>query len=79
MTQQGTEIKGAINDYTDLTAIGFENYEIRHETYALGKVIYFILTGRTTGYHRETNEALKEFISRAILQIKARDLLVLRK
>ncbi|WP_419885691.1 serine/threonine protein kinase [Paenibacillus sp. B-A-8] len=66
LTRQGTEIKGAINDYTDLTAVGFENYEIRHETYALGKVIYFILTGRTTGYHRETNEALKEFISRAI-------------
>ncbi|WP_244297154.1 protein kinase domain-containing protein [Brevibacillus antibioticus] len=66
LTRQGTEIKGAINDYTDLTAVGFENYEIRHETYALGKVIYFILTGRSNGYHREKNDALNEFISRAI-------------
>jgi hypothetical protein len=49
-----------------LTAIGFENYEIRHETFALAKVIYFILTGRTSNYHREKNEALNKFISRAI-------------
>ncbi len=66
LTRHGTEIKGSINDYTDLTLIGFENYEIRHETYAIGKVIYFILTGRTSNYHREKNEALNRFISRAI-------------
>ena len=66
LTRQGTEIKGAINDYTDLTAIGFENYEIRHETYALAKVIYFILSGRTSNYHLEKNGALKTFILRAI-------------
>jgi serine/threonine-protein kinase len=66
LTRQGTEIKGAINDYSDLTAVGFENYEIRHETYALAKVIYFILTGRTSNYNREENEALKQFVLRAI-------------
>mgnify|MGYP001176823004 CR=1 FL=1 len=66
LTRQGTEIKGAINDYSDLTVVGFENYEIRHETYALVKVIYFILTGRQSDYHREKNQELKEFILKGI-------------
>jgi tRNA A-37 threonylcarbamoyl transferase component Bud32 len=66
LTRQGTEVKGAINDYSDLTVVGFENYEVRHETYALVKVIYFILTGRQTEYHREKNPKLKEFILKGI-------------
>ncbi|WP_238178011.1 protein kinase domain-containing protein [Paenibacillus contaminans] len=70
LTRQGTKIKGVLNDITDLTSVGFENYEIRHETYALGQVIYFIITGRTTNYHREKNPALKSFILRAISPTK---------
>ncbi|WP_337032232.1 protein kinase domain-containing protein [Paenibacillus illinoisensis] len=66
LTRQGTEIKGSLNDITDLTAIGFENYEVRHETYALGQVIYFIITGKIANYHRETNKELKSFILKAI-------------
>jgi eukaryotic-like serine/threonine-protein kinase len=70
LTRQGTKIKGAINDYSDLMAIGFENYEIRHETYALAQVIYFILTGRKAGrkggYTSERNNELKNFILRAV-------------
>lgn len=66
LTIIGTEIKGAINDYSDLSAVGFENYEIRHETYALAKVIYFIITGRQTEYHREENTELRNFILKAI-------------
>lgn len=34
LTRKGTEIKGALND-PDLDKVGFENYEIRHEIYAL--------------------------------------------
>ncbi|MEK3716248.1 protein kinase domain-containing protein [Paenibacillus sp. FSL R7-0333] len=66
LTRQGTEIKGVLNDYNDLEVVGFENYEIRHETYALGKVIYFVLTGRTSNYHSEKNEPLKQFILKAV-------------
>lgn len=66
LTRKGESIKGAINDYSDLEIVGFENYEIRHETYALAKVIYFILTGRETNYHKEKNESLKNFIITAI-------------
>lgn len=66
LTRQGTETKGAINDYSDLDIVGFENYEIRHETFVLAKVIYFILTGREAHYHREENEQLRKFILKAI-------------
>lgn len=66
LTRHGTEPKGAINDYSDLDIVGFENYEMKHETYALGKVIYYILTGRKGNYHREKNEQLKIFILKAI-------------
>lgn len=66
LTRQGTEIKGAINDYSDLSVVGFENYEIRHETYALLKIIYFVLTGRQSNFHREKNEILRAFILRGI-------------
>lgn len=66
LTRQGTEIKGAINDYSDLSVVGFENYEIRHETYALTKIIYFILTGRQTNFHKEKNDIVKEFILKGI-------------
>ncbi|MFS0722261.1 serine/threonine protein kinase [Paenibacillus sp. 1P07SE] len=79
LTRKGTEIKGSLNDITDLTAIGFENYEIRHETYALGQVIYFIVTGRSTNYHREKNEALKAFILKAISPDKEKRFLTIEE
>lgn len=66
LTRQGTEIKGVINDYSDLRKVGFENYEIRHETYALAQVIYFILTGRKGEFTREKNTELKNFILKAV-------------
>lgn len=66
LTRQGTDVKGAINDYSDLDAVGFENYEMRHETYAIAKVIYYILTGRQSGYNRENNAELKNFLLKAI-------------
>ncbi|MER2008969.1 MAG: protein kinase [Psychrobacillus sp.] len=66
LTRQGTETKGVINDYSDLDIVGFENYEIRHETFALAKVIYYILTGREANYHKEENDQLRRFILKAI-------------
>lgn len=64
LTSIGTDVKGSINDKSDLSLVGYENYEIRHETYALSQVIYFILTGRTSRYYREKNEALLSFINK---------------
>ncbi len=66
LTENGASVKGAINDSTDLTVVGYENYEIRHETYALAKVVYFILTGKSSNFHLEKNDELKAFILKAI-------------
>lgn len=65
MTRQDTEIKGALNDLSDLSRVGFGKYSIEHETYAFSKLVYFILTGKQSNYHRETNSALKSFIMKA--------------
>ncbi len=45
LTSQNTEFKGSLND-PKLEIIGFNNYEIRHETYALTRLIYFVMTGK---------------------------------
>lgn len=47
LTSKNTEFKGSLND-PKLEVLGFGNYEIRHETYALTRLIYFVMAGRTT-------------------------------
>lgn len=47
LTSTLTELKGSLND-PNLELYGFKNYEIRHETYALTRLIHFIMTGKTT-------------------------------
>ncbi|KEF36926.1 protein kinase family protein [Schinkia azotoformans MEV2011] len=47
LTSKNTEFKGSLND-PKLEVIGFDNYEIIHETYALTRLIYFVMTGRRT-------------------------------
>lgn len=65
LTRKGTEIKGSLNDHKTLEILGFENFKIEHETYALTKLVYFIMTGKYTleKYH-ETN--YKDFVSKGI-------------
>lgn len=46
LTSLSTNIKGQLND-PSLSDEGFRNYTIIHETYALTKLIYFILTGKS--------------------------------
>jgi len=46
LTSLNTEFKGSLND-PKLEILGFSNYEVRHETYALTRLIYFVMTGRT--------------------------------
>ncbi|WP_212936660.1 protein kinase domain-containing protein, partial [Bacillus hominis] len=45
LTSKNTEFKGSFND-PKLDLQGFANYEIRHETYALTRLIYFVVTGK---------------------------------
>lgn len=67
LTRQGTEIKGSLNDHYNLEIVGFDNYKMRHETYALTKLIYFIMTGRTS-LERYDNTIYNEFVRRGISQ-----------
>lgn len=45
LTSLQSEIKGSLND-PDLVNVGFAKYEIHHETFALTRLCYYILTGR---------------------------------
>lgn len=66
LTRQSTEIKGSLNDISDLKRVGFNNYETRHETYALSQVIYFIITGKQGKYENEKDKYLKKFMNLAL-------------
>lgn len=47
LTSLETEVKGSFNDFSDLSKVGFVNYELHHEIFALTKILYFVATGRT--------------------------------
>lgn len=64
MTSINTEFKGYFND-PELRLEGFVNYSILHETYALTRLIYFIMTGKTNT-EKITNDSLRDFVSRGI-------------
>ncbi|MEQ6389235.1 protein kinase family protein [Bacillaceae bacterium S4-13-58] len=46
LTSFGTELKGSLND-SALEVLGFDKYSLVHETYALTRLVFFIMTGRT--------------------------------
>lgn len=64
LTSKNTEFKGSLND-PKLEIMGFSNYETRHETYALTRLIYFVLTGkmRINSFNSNT---LKDFVMKGI-------------
>ena len=45
LTSSNTELKGSFND-PKLELVGFQNYTIKHEIYALTRLIYFVMTGK---------------------------------
>lgn len=59
LTSVGSEIKGSLND-PDLINVGFSNYEMCHETFALTRLCFYILTGRTT-VSRQRDGMIKQF------------------
>lgn len=65
LTRKGTEIKGSLNDHKLLEIEGFENFKIEHETYALTKLIYFIMTGRKT-IEKYNKTKYKDFVSKGV-------------
>jgi hypothetical protein len=58
LTSVNTEYKGSLNDPKLDIIGGFKDYKLHHETFALTRLIYFIMTGkeRITTYHNKDFE-----------------------
>lgn len=66
LTSLSTNIKGQLND-PSLSDEGFQNYVIMHETYALTKLIYFILTGKSAiSISKIKDPDLRDFVEKGI-------------
>lgn len=66
LTSDNTDFKGSLNDPKLNIVGGFKNYAIEHETYALTRLIYFIVTGRTTIDTKFRNKEFELFIQNGI-------------
>jgi len=64
LTSASTELKGCFND-PSLYVEGFSNYSMVHETYALTRLIAYVLTGKTN-LDRIKNTYLRDFIERGL-------------
>ena len=64
LTTINTEFKGYFNDPT-LVVDGFDSYNILHETYALTRLLYFIMTGKTNA-ERIKDSNLKLFVEKGL-------------
>lgn len=62
LTSFGTEFKGSLND-GQLQIIGFDKYTMLHETFALTRLIYYVMTGREN-IERATHVKHQEFIAK---------------
>lgn len=64
LTTANTEFKGYFND-PSLVVDGFDTYGILHETYALTRIVYYVMTGRTNIY-TISNPKLREFVNKGL-------------
>lgn len=64
LTTVNTEFKGYFTDPA-LVVEGFNTYSIVHETYALTRVIYFVMTGKTNT-EKIANQNLRAFVERGL-------------
>ncbi len=64
LTTVNTEFKGYFNDPA-LVVDGFDTYSILHETYALTRVVYYIMTGKTNT-DKVKDEKMKAFIVKGL-------------
>lgn len=64
LTTVNAEFKGYFNDPA-LVVEGFNTYGIVHETYALTRVIYFVMTGKTNT-EKITNQNLRAFVEKGL-------------
>jgi eukaryotic-like serine/threonine-protein kinase len=66
LTSDNTDFKGSLNDPNLNIIGGFKNYSIEHETYALTRLIYFIMTGKIVINLKFDDERFKLFIQKGI-------------
>ncbi len=64
LTTVNTDFKGYFND-PSLVIEGFNAYNILHETYALTRIVYYIMTGKTNT-EKIVNIKLKAFIEKGL-------------
>lgn len=64
LTTANTEFKGYFNDPA-LVVEGFNTYNILHETYALTRIIFYIMTGRTN-VDKIKDAELREFVQKGL-------------
>ena len=69
LTSQQSELKGSLND-PDLINVGFSNYEMCHEIFALTRLCTFVLTGMAT-VQTLKDGAIKEFWSKGTSPTRA--------
>lgn len=62
LTSLESEMKGSLND-SNLAIIGFSKYSIQHETYALTRLILFVMTGKTN-IEKVTDTKIKNFVNK---------------
>lgn len=70
LTSISTEFKGYFND-PSLVTEGFSTYKIEHETYALTRLIYFVMTGRTNTSNIH-NLNLESFVNKGLNSDKSK-------
>ena len=64
LTTVNTEFKGYFND-PSLVTEGFNTYSILHETYALTRIVYYIMTGKTNTDNIE-DAKLRRFVQKGL-------------
>ena len=64
LTSVNTEFKGYFND-PSLIIDGFDTYSILHETYALTRIVYYVMTGKTN-IDAISNANLRSFVNKGL-------------
>jgi serine/threonine-protein kinase len=68
LTSANTEFKGYYNDPSLITE-GFDSYSILHETYALTRILYYVLTGKSKT--EKPPENVRAFVEKGLSSNKA--------
>lgn len=65
LTKTDTEVKGSLND-PSLRIYGFKNYNIKHEIYALTRLIFYVMNNGHYYENVSNKEKIKEFMDKGL-------------